>query len=124
LKGHPLVITIDSLFTVDGERTSTRTLRAHADLDFLITGFSTSTHHCILIEGTKNCVTLSAVKFDVFELRKHSGTAGNDTADANKGIKIVPSKRAKGGKVGEVRDAHMNFRMDALVRRIKEQNAS
>jgi hypothetical protein len=101
------------LFRVDRERAFTFTIRTVADLDLL---------RGVLIEWTQDSSALSAVEFDVLELREHTGAPGHDASDTNEVIQVARTEVAERRAQWQVSNPDMDFGVNALVVGIVHQN--
>ena len=69
LQSKLLVVSVNRLFAVDGERSTRLTVLTEAEFDLRVT---------VLVERSESDTTLGAVKLDVLELREDTSPASDD----------------------------------------------
>lgn len=94
------------MFRVNGERALALTVRAIADPDLL---------GRILVEGTQNRTTFSAVKLDIFELRKYASAPGYNTGYTDEVVEVRPTEVAQRRAQREVGDTNVYLRVNPFV---------
>ena len=107
------VLARTDLFRVDREWALALTIRAVADFHLL---------RGILIEWTQDGAALSAVKFDVLELREHTRPPGHDAGHADEIIQVARAEVTQRGAQWQVGDANVHFGVDALVIGVVHEN--
>jgi hypothetical protein len=75
-----------------------------------------------LEEGPEGLATLAAVEFDIFELREDASAPGYYARDADQCVQMDLAKVTKRIRGRELRDADVNFWVNALVVGIVKKN--
>ena len=76
----------------------------------------------ILVEWPKNGFTFDTVELDVFELGEHTRASGDHTRDAYERVEMRATEIAQGCDGWELGDPNVNLGVNALVRRIVEED--
>lgn len=94
------------LFRVDRERSFTLTIRTITNLHLL---------RRVLVKRSQHSPTLLAVKLDILQLREHTTASCHDPIDTDEVVEVGSAEVAQGRAEGEVRDADVDFGVDAPV---------
>jgi hypothetical protein len=103
------------LFRVDRERAFTFAICAVADLHLF---------RSILIKWTQDGAALSAIEFDILELREYTRPPGYDARHTDKVIQIACAEVAQGRAQRQISDTDVNFGVNTLVIGIVYENRS
>ena len=112
MESELLVVAVDGFFGVEGEGAARLAVLAEGDFDFDV-GF--------LLEGAQCYATFGAVEADIFQLREDACAASDDACDPHEAIEMSLAELAECIMHWKIRDADMDFGMNALVVWVMEQ---
>jgi hypothetical protein len=96
------------LLRIDWEWTFALTIGTITNLEF-----SSS----ILIEWTKRSIAFCTIKLDILELRENAAPTRYDAGNTNEVVEMGSTEVTESGGKGKVRNADVNFRMNAGIAR-------